>query len=484
MKKKELIRKGLLVLISSAILMTGCASKENSTAPVTSQTENESTQTENNSQDIADKTTKDDSQKMDNESLKDDSQKMDIESPKDDSQKTDAEKPENNSNTEDKEDSQESKSDVSDSAKIENEENEEAGGNKETEEENEEVTFTDINSGPIYEAIQSIDPDLQVQDANSGEYLAITMDKSDDDKKDIIHRFFWDTVQLLKTEIFKDTYDSIRFTLLSDDCFESFGVSKFENFDNFMTSYIGPLSQNEDVKKYFPLYYNTIFATKDTSLYTTNSMYDTSKKHETNYELPDNFQEGHLWFYSNFNYDCKMSIRHSDNAVTVTIPVEDTVESGTNIGEQVFSALETFYTLSYNKPVSFPYNSLKISCIDYSAKKTLWTYISDKSSGDWEVKKNEALGYFFIGLKGNNTSETSDNSSQQENLENESQSPQDNNFQQQTSDSYVLNTSTMKIHRPSCSTAKKISSENYATSNSSISELESQGYSRCGICLK
>lgn len=75
-----------------------------------------------------------------------------------------------------------------------------------------------------------------------------------------------------------------------------------------------------------------------------------------------------------------------------------------------------------------------------------------------------------------NMEQSSDNNTQQPNTETESQ--------QQTSDSYVLNTSSMKIHRPSCSAAKKISFENYATSNSSISELESQGYSRCGICLK
>lgn len=58
------------------------------------------------------------------------------------------------------------------------------------------------------------------------------------------------------------------------------------------------------------------------------------------------------------------------------------------------------------------------------------------------------------------------------------------NEKPQTSVSYVLNTNTKKIHRPSCSSAKQIASKNYSTSNLSISELEAKGYSRCKRCLK
>lgn len=60
----------------------------------------------------------------------------------------------------------------------------------------------------------------------------------------------------------------------------------------------------------------------------------------------------------------------------------------------------------------------------------------------------------------------------------------DNDSQQQTDDTYVLNTSTMKIHLPSCSSVKKIAPNNYSTTNDSIDELISQGYSTCGICFK
>ena len=59
-----------------------------------------------------------------------------------------------------------------------------------------------------------------------------------------------------------------------------------------------------------------------------------------------------------------------------------------------------------------------------------------------------------------------------------------NESQQQTADSYILNTSTRKIHLPSCKSVAKIAPQNYSTSNLSIEELESQGYTKCGNCLK
>lgn len=61
-----------------------------------------------------------------------------------------------------------------------------------------------------------------------------------------------------------------------------------------------------------------------------------------------------------------------------------------------------------------------------------------------------------------------------------------NPAQQQTSASYVLNSNPerMKIHIPTCSDVKKIAPENYLESNLSISELETQGYSKCGHCLQ
>lgn len=57
-----------------------------------------------------------------------------------------------------------------------------------------------------------------------------------------------------------------------------------------------------------------------------------------------------------------------------------------------------------------------------------------------------------------------------------------NPSQQQTSSSYVLNTSTKKFHYPSCDSVEKISPDNYATSSSSRESLIAQGYDPCGNC--
>lgn len=59
----------------------------------------------------------------------------------------------------------------------------------------------------------------------------------------------------------------------------------------------------------------------------------------------------------------------------------------------------------------------------------------------------------------------------------------DNTEQQHTADSYVLNTSSHKIHYPSCSAVRKIAPNNYATSNKTVNELVAEGYSTCGICF-
>ena len=56
--------------------------------------------------------------------------------------------------------------------------------------------------------------------------------------------------------------------------------------------------------------------------------------------------------------------------------------------------------------------------------------------------------------------------------------------QQNTTDSYVLNTDSKKIHYPNCEYVKKIAPQNYRTSNLSVNELKGQGYTTCGICFK
>ena len=50
------------------------------------------------------------------------------------------------------------------------------------------------------------------------------------------------------------------------------------------------------------------------------------------------------------------------------------------------------------------------------------------------------------------------------------------------SETYILNTKSKKIHKTTCSAVKDMKEENKETVHKSISELESEGYTRCGIC--
>lgn len=58
----------------------------------------------------------------------------------------------------------------------------------------------------------------------------------------------------------------------------------------------------------------------------------------------------------------------------------------------------------------------------------------------------------------------------------------DNPENQNTSAKWILNTSTMKIHYPSCSDVRRIAPHNKAESNLSESQLLAQGYTTCGRC--
>ncbi len=58
----------------------------------------------------------------------------------------------------------------------------------------------------------------------------------------------------------------------------------------------------------------------------------------------------------------------------------------------------------------------------------------------------------------------------------------DNPSQQETTKNYVLNTNTMKFHRPSCNSVAKIAPENYSTYNGTRDGAISKGYDPCGKC--
>ncbi len=51
-------------------------------------------------------------------------------------------------------------------------------------------------------------------------------------------------------------------------------------------------------------------------------------------------------------------------------------------------------------------------------------------------------------------------------------------------DVYILNTNSMKVHKPSCASAKKIAGRNRKESDDSLSQLKKQGYTPCANCMK
>ena len=64
----------------------------------------------------------------------------------------------------------------------------------------------------------------------------------------------------------------------------------------------------------------------------------------------------------------------------------------------------------------------------------------------------------------------------------DSQSSQAKTSTSQSKQSFVLNLSSKKIHRPDCNSIDSIKEENKKVFTGSLSELTSQGYSACGIC--
>lgn len=121
----------------------------------------------------------------------------------------------------------------------------------------------------------------------------------------------------------------------------------------------------------------------------------------------------------------------------------------------------------------------------------------DHKSGDWQIveeatpsadgiKKRycemcglemDTTQYKYLDLRGNGTGSNGGGSGSGGNF-----NTYNNEIQQQTTASYVLNTSTMKFHRPSCRDVPKIASRNYSTSSQSMDDLISRGYSPCGHC--
>ena len=86
-------------------------------------------------------------------------------------------------------------------------------------------------------------------------------------------------------------------------------------------------------------------------------------------------------------------------------------------------------------------------------------------------------------IKPSDKTETTSNTPQNNNTETSSSVNKETETTQNKT-TYILNIDSMKIHYPSCSSAKKISAVNRKESTESIEALIGKGYSKCGICMK
>ena len=83
----------------------------------------------------------------------------------------------------------------------------------------------------------------------------------------------------------------------------------------------------------------------------------------------------------------------------------------------------------------------------------------------------------------NVNSENNENSENSGNGDGSNFNTYDNTEQQNTEDTWVLNTSSKKIHYPSCKSVPKIAPQNYKTSSESLDDLKAKGYTTCGNCF-
>lgn len=195
-------------------------------------------------------------------------------------------------------------------------------------------------------------------------------------------------------------------------------------------------------------------------------------------------------FSPKYSADYGTAIAKTDNSIN-TISLD--TDSNDNFVPKSLSDTDTLNDYNTTESISLAADQMSTKAHEYP------TYEYDTNTA---FPEND----YIINTEANNTSDSTlyampieqeisstsfitDGSAQTSNI----YSSSGNNFntynnpeQQQTTDSYVLNTNPerMKIHYPNCYDVVKIAQENYSTSNLSINELQAQGYTTCGHCFR
>ncbi len=108
------------------------------------------------------------------------------------------------------------------------------------------------------------------------------------------------------------------------------------------------------------------------------------------------------------------------------------------------------------------------------------TYSAAQSSGKGDSSSSNRIEKDSSSSIGGGTS-SSNNRVEEDSSSNRTSDSSFNNTSIQIT--YILNTSTKKIHYQTCSQVGRISASNKATSTKSIEELRGEGYTTCGICF-
>ncbi len=142
-------------------------------------------------------------------------------------------------------------------------------------------------------------------------------------------------------------------------------------------------------------------------------------------------------------------------------PTEEAISNWQSVGAEILRT-----DLSSNIIISTDGSAISVETgVDYSSLGGIDIYGSDDSAGD----------------EGNEETEPAKTEKETEAAkETEAKTSSKEESEEYT---WVLNTNSKKIHKPSCSYASGISEANYETSNKTLEELESEGYTPCKVCI-
>lgn len=259
---------------------------------------------------------------------------------------------------------------------------------------NEIVTVT---TGDVYRRAQFIDSELEIEESGTTLYLTREFETTE---KNNIRRFFWDIAHMMNYAGIEETYDTIAATFFCGDVVEMVSIQNFHGLHDFTSSYIGPLSSDENIKTLFPSYYYSVLGAHDRATISSKNMYDLGKQYGLDTEEPKVYPNGYLWIFSCFDSTCGFSI--SDNKITIEPTAKNSIESGKAAKSTVKDSLASYDKFVSENPELMPYTEIYIQYYDADNLSTkLWLMNMVKKSGKWETVTNSCPeSDFLIGLNG------------------------------------------------------------------------------------